>query len=99
MCELETAKLRDWTMNEITMIPDVMGVFLLRDKNQNIVFVGRCDDTPLGTRLRQSFMRMEFPSVTCFQWAALPTAREVNMKFAKLLSEYWPEGNRTLMAA
>ncbi|MEK7473946.1 MAG: GIY-YIG nuclease family protein [Patescibacteria group bacterium] len=79
-------------------LPDVPGVYLMKDKNGNVIYVGKA--ASLKRRVKQHFDRPHGPhipemtkQVVEIDYIEKPTALEALILEANLIKHYWPKYN------
>ncbi len=59
---------KGWNRNNLIVVPQVQGVYVLRDQNQNILFIGSVDSCGLRERLMGHLRENDVPGVRYFEW-------------------------------
>ena len=59
---------KGWIRGNLHVVPAVPGVYVLRDQNQNILFIGSVDSRGLRERLTEHFRENDIPGVRYFEW-------------------------------
>lgn len=59
---------KGWNRSNLHSVPSVNGVYVLRDQNQNILFIGSVGTYRLRERLMGHLRQNDVPGVRYFEW-------------------------------
>src|SRR5207244_13514703 len=59
---------KGWNSNNLYDVPPVNGVYVLRDQNQNILFIGSVGSRHLRDILIGHLQVHDVPVIRCFEW-------------------------------
>ncbi len=81
---------KGWNSNNLSDVPPVNGVYVLRDQNQNILFIGSVGSRHLRDRLIGHLQVNDVPGVRYFEWYQTDGPRSAREKARQWIARYRP---------
>src|SRR5437867_11750790 len=81
---------KGWNSNNLSDVPPVNGVYVLRDQNQNILFIGSVGSRLLCDRLIGHLQANGVPGFRYFEWYQTDGPRSARANARQLIARYWP---------
>jgi excinuclease UvrABC nuclease subunit len=81
---------KGWNSNNLYDVPPVNGVYVLRDQNQNILFIGSVGSCHLRDRLIGHLQVNDVPGVRYFEWYQTDGPRSARAKARQWIARYRP---------
>ena len=83
-------QIKGWSRNSLCNVPPVYGVYILRDQNQNILFIGSGDSRGLRERLLGHLWENDIPGVRYFEWYQTDRPGSAREKQKHWIARYKP---------
>ena len=81
---------KGWNSSNLYDVPPVNGVYVLRDQNQNILFIGSVGSRHLRDRLIGHLQVNDVPGVRYFEWYETDDPRSARAKARQWIARYRP---------
>ncbi|HEV8540078.1 MAG TPA: hypothetical protein VGQ60_02845 [Nitrospiraceae bacterium] len=81
---------KGWNSSNLYDVPPVNGVYVLRDQNQNILFIGSVGSRHLRDRLIGHLQVNDVPGVRYFEWYQTDGPRSAREKARQWIDRYRP---------
>ena len=81
---------KGWHSSNLYDVPPVNGVYVLRDQNQNILFIGSVGSRHLRDRLIGHLQVNDVPGVRYFEWYQTDGSRSAREKARQWIARYRP---------
>ena len=81
---------KGWNPNNLYGVPPVNGVYVLRDQNQNILFIGSVGSRRLRDRLMGHLRINDVPGVRYFEWYQTDGLRSAREQARRWIARYQP---------
>ena len=81
---------KGWNSSNLYDVPPVNGVYVLRDQNQNILFIGSVGSRHLRDRLIGHLQVNDVPGVRYFEWYQTDGPRSAREKARQWIARYRP---------
>lgn len=82
-----------WEHEIISATPDVAGVYVLRDFNQSIIYIGSAGSGRLRERLLEHWRSSDIPEVRYFDWYQTADTRDARSLENTWIRRYQPRFN------
>lgn len=79
-----------WNPGNLHDVPPVIGVYVLRDQNQNILFIGSVGSRCLRDRLIGHLRINDVPGVRYFEWYQTDGPRRAREQARRWIARYQP---------
>ena len=79
-----------WNPSNLHGVPPVIGVYVLRDQNQNILFIGSVGSRRLRDRLMGHLRVNDVPGVRYFEWYQAYGPRRAREQARQWIARYQP---------
>jgi excinuclease UvrABC nuclease subunit len=81
---------KGWNSGNLHGVPPVIGVYVLRDQNQNILFIGSVGSRRLRDRLIGHLQINDVPGVRYFEWYQTDGPRRAREQARQWIARYQP---------
>jgi excinuclease UvrABC nuclease subunit len=81
---------KGWNTGNLYGVPPVIGVYVLRDQNQNILFIGSVGSRRLRDRLIGHLRINDVPGVRYFEWYQTDGPRRAREQAQRWIARYQP---------
>ncbi len=81
---------KGWNPCNLHGVPPVIGVYVLRDQNQNILFIGSVGSRRLRDRLIGHLQVNDVPGVRYFEWYQTDGPRRAREQAKRWIARYQP---------
>jgi excinuclease UvrABC nuclease subunit len=81
---------KGWNSGNLHGVPPVIGVYVLRDQNQNILFIGSVGSRRLRDRLIGHLQVNDVPGVRYFEWYQTDGPRRAREQARQWIARYQP---------
>lgn len=90
---IRKSSIMSWTYGNISSTPDVAGVYVLRDANQTIIYIGSAGASRLRERLLEHWNESDIPGVSYFDWYQTSSTEEARVLEKAWIAEHRPKHN------